>query len=424
MRIKLLNQFLKESYRTDDKAFTRNRKLTFPTLVGLILQKSTKPIQIKLNEFFEFSKEESVTASAYTQARANLSHRIFIDLNKDGFADAFYSVEDYETYKGHRLLAIDGSKIRLPDNKRVREEFGTIRFKNQNTEGHYTGGLCSVFYDVLNENAVDGILSSGNDNEIRLAKEHLKFCNKNDLILLDRNYPGYELFAEILAKNAHFVVRCSSNAFKVVEDFIAREDLEDTIVSLVPSKDHLPKVKQGLLPPEIKIRLVKVELNTGEIEILATSLLDQTKYTTEDFYELYNMRWGIETFYDRLKNNLSLENFTGETPESVKQDFYATILFANLESELTSDADEELMEESSQHKNKKKVNKNISYNVIKEKIFMLLFCNKVDYDEETKALHDIFKMNPTPIRPNRSYPRNTSTRRALNYHTRKKKMVF
>ena len=40
------------------------------------------------------------------------------------------------------------------------------------------------------------------------------------------------------------------------------------------------------------MRLVKVILDDGEIEILATSLLDDKIYKTNDFKILYWKRWG------------------------------------------------------------------------------------------------------------------------------------
>ena len=46
-------------------------------------------------------------------------------------------------------------------------------------------------------------------------------------------------------------------------------------------------------------------------------------------------RWGIETFFGVLKGRLNLENFSGKTAESVKQDFYSTIFISNLETILT-----------------------------------------------------------------------------------------
>jgi hypothetical protein len=74
-----------------------------------------------------------------------------------------------------------------------------------------------------------------------------------------------------------------------------------------------------------------------------------------------------------LKSRLNLENFTGKTVESVKQDFYATILVSNLDSILTEDADEVLAQEITQHP--QKVNTFVSFDSIKTNVLNLLFSN-------------------------------------------------
>lgn len=117
-------------------------------MISLILRKSAKSLQVKLNEFFEHESEATVSASAYTQARASLRHTAFIELNEGGIVNECYDGGEYERYKGYRLLAVDGSKLRLPDTESIREEFGTIRIKSQHTEGRYTGAQSSVLYEL------------------------------------------------------------------------------------------------------------------------------------------------------------------------------------------------------------------------------------------------------------------------------------
>ena len=71
-------------------------------------------------------------------------------------------------------------------------------------------------------------------------------------------------------------------------------------------------------------------LKTGEAEILVTALRDEYTDPRADFAELYRLRWGSETFYGILKTRLALENFTGQSVEAIKQDFYATIYLTML----------------------------------------------------------------------------------------------
>ncbi len=91
---------------------------------------------------------------------------------------------------------------------------------------------------------------------------------------------------------------------------------------------------------------MRVTLDTGENEMLVTSLIDEKIWPTAEFKEIYWLRWGSEGFYDILKTRLELENFTGQTAESVYQDFHATVLLPGMESLLTSGQITELSEKT------------------------------------------------------------------------------
>ena len=54
----------------------------------------------------------------------------------------------------------------------------------------------------------------------------------------------------------------------------------------------------------ITVRTVKVILNTGEVEVPATNLFDSQAYTVLDLKEVCGLRWGIETGYGYLKEEL------------------------------------------------------------------------------------------------------------------------
>ena len=171
-------------------------------------------------------------------------------------------------------------------------------------------------------------------------------------------------------------------------------------------------------------------LDTGETEILVTTLIDEDLYITEDLKELYNLRWGIETFYSIVKTRLALENFTGKSAESVKQDFYATIYITGLESILTSDVNKELEEKTcnpdikKRTKNSQKVNKAVSFNAIKNNVFDLLY-SKTDIDTLVDKLETLFRMNPNCVRKKpRQKRKKVSLTKTINYHKRIKKICY
>jgi ABC-type antimicrobial peptide transport system permease subunit len=121
------------------------------------------------------------------------------------------------------------------------------------------------------------------------------------------------------------------------------------------------------------LKAASIDLPSGEIEILMTSLLDSKKHPTTMFKELYFLRWGIETFYDELKNKLKLEYFTGYSTISIKQDFLCAIFISNLQSVIVNDLQEELKNKNQKTKLNYKINTNLSYGFLKNRILELLF---------------------------------------------------
>ena len=169
---------------------------------------------------------------------------------------------------------------------------------------------------------------------------------------------------------------------------------------------------------------------SSDLEVLATNILDNNILQASDFMELYARRWGIETYYDVLKNRLSLENFTGLTALAVKQDFYATVFLANYEAMLVYDTNLELQEKAEDNKYAQQVNKAQSFNAIKHKAFDIFYSNK-SLSKQMKLLEKLFAINPVPIRPDRKPPprldkekqKSTIATNAINFLKRKKKSV-
>ncbi len=416
------------SSKIGKNSFMRKRKLTFKRVIIFMMMKSVKSLQNSLNEFFDklTDKFETVSASAYSKARRKLSHKAFVALNEKAILEVFYSEEAYKTYKGFRVLGIDGSRIYLPNTDELADEFGKIEIKNQKGHsGNYVSGLASVMYDVLNNFAIDSILVRNDAYEGDLALEHLKKTEKKDLIIGDRGYPSYTLIASIIKENRNFLFRCSRASFTLVNEMFS-SNVNEKIVSLKVPRGYKNKNMLLGLDEKITVRLIKIILDDGETEVLMTSLLDKKKYPISDFKKLYWQRWGIETFFDLLKNRLSLENFTGKSKEAVLQDFYSTILVSNLETMMTIDTEKKLKEKSIEYKNPVKVNKSIAFNIIKNKIIdLLLYDNGKNTDKLLEQMAIIFEQRPTPIRNKRSYPRDkTALSKKLDFHKRRKKQVF
>jgi hypothetical protein len=320
---------------------------------------------------------------------------------------------------------VDGSKLQLPDSRDVRQEFGTIAWTQGSAsqqQGERPYALASVLYDVLNRVAIDARLGKAKAYEVDLAIEHLAHTQAGDLLTMDRNYPSYRMLAELSRHQRDFVIRCSAASFKEARQMLKGEGRDSQIVTLTPCAEQLPVMKRMNLPTSLRIRLVRVRLSTGEWEVLVTSLLDETRYPSTGFLELYGLRWGIETFFGLLKTRLELENFSGTQAEAVRQDFYATVYVSSLESLLTDAAQAQLNAKHTKYP--QTVNRAVSFNAIKYQALDLLFGDE-PLEPLLEKLTALFLSNPCLARKHRNPPRKKSSARVLlNHQKRQKKHCF
>ena len=330
--------------------------------------------------------------------------------------------------------------VTLPNNADTQEAFTCIKVSNQYKEKDKTivQGRVSVIYDVLNNIIVDSIITNSKTHEMKITiNEHLQHTQKYDLIIFDRGYPSYEMFARIIHQTpSDFLIRMKRTMYKKHTEalFDKESGITDIVATITPSTKTVKEMcEKENLPKSIDIRFVQVILDDGEVEVLATSILDPTMIAQQEFKALYFKRWKIETYYDIMKNRLSLENFSGTTVLSIKQDFYATMFISNMESVLSHGLNEELANEEGNKRKKytQKVNKSVSFNTIKNHAFDLFFFPNKEIAKTLDKIYLQLRTNLIAIRQDRHYDRpsereskSTKGIKSANYQKRKKKGGF
>jgi len=263
-------------------------------------------------------------------------------------------------------------------------------------------------YDLLNDIIVDAQIGSTQKGENAFTIDHLDKVSDKVLSIYDRNFASFRIIYEHDKRGLHFLIRCKLTTNNVVKDFV-KNKATTAIVKFYPDNKVIASLKKegiSLTKKEgITVRLVKVKLITGELEILITSLLDQEKYPNSIFGELYNKRWGSEICFDILKNKLQLSLFSGQKPAAIVQEFYATIFNFNLNSILIKDCEEEEKSVSQQRTSDYKVNRNISIGIMLKKVIQLFTSPKNDVEILISQLVTKFTRYMEPVRRCRSYVR-------------------
>lgn len=292
-------------------AFTRHRKLPFNWLMVFIIQSGMKALQRELDAFYkkvtgtDFDIRE-VTKGALTQARSQLKPETFLELNENA-CQTFYDEAPYWVWKGHRLMAVDGTRLLLPRHKTIIEEFGERGF-GPNADSKRSLALASMLYDVLNLVTVDAYIAPYDCSERDLLNQHVPYLKKGDLLLLDKGHPSIAMFYLRRFMGVDFCVRMKEGWWLKVKDF-AESGEKDRIVHFdLPKKDRTHFVEYpSLIQTPLSCRLICVTLENGEKEILCTSLTDKGKYVYDDFPYLYHLRWNEEEAYKLLKARAEME---------------------------------------------------------------------------------------------------------------------
>ena len=389
--------------------FTRNRKLTVSRLIVMIMRFKSS-IQREADRFFkEVLKEDfnirEVTKGAFTTARSKLNPWAFKRLNEVAI-DTFYAQAPIHTWKGKRVLAVDGTTLVLPNHPTIKEKYGEHEF-GPKANSKLSLATASTLYDCLNLIAIDSELASYEIGERELLLKHLNKVKESDVLLLDRGYPCFWLLFLLKAKKIDFCIRMKNKWWLKVNDFIKSSEKEKIVTFKLPKKDYNklsdhPEIRDT----EIKCRLVKIVLETGETEVLCTSLLDFQEYKHEEFKELYNIRWKAEEGYKLLKSRIEVERFSGKTAIAVEQDFYAKNFLLSLTAIYSHPIEERVVKEfkaDEKRKHNQKINRtNAIANT--QDILISVMLNKV-FHKAIEAFDKIVFQTREIIKPNRKNPR-------------------
>lgn len=409
-------------YRMNKTDFSRTRKQPFGDMLLFMFNFLRKSLSIEIDNFVSFInsnkdsfKVQNFTKSAFVQKRRKINPDVFKYLTSV-IVENYYLVNnpDVKLFYGFRIIAVDGSKLTLPFTQELKAFFGITKNQHETT---VVQAISSVFYDVLNRIAIDSFLDNVNSNERELALKHKSHWKGNDLIIYDRGYPSYDFKYEHIKAGINYLMRTKKNHSKVVSAFVSSKK-RTLIVDIFPQRDHVFIGKDYDKNTSIKVRLVRVDLPDGEIEVLITSLLDSQIYPSSMFKELYFLRWGIETYYDELKNKLKVEFFTGYSKTTIFQDFFCAIFISNLQSVIVNSLQEEIKDMNKETKLDYKINTNLSYGFLKNRILELLV-KEAPLEDVFKELESLFLKNTIPIRLNRNNKREVG-----KYRTRRRPKVL
>jgi hypothetical protein len=327
----------------------RLRKRVIDTLMLMLLifrlvcSKNTQSYGTTIDDLWDNCKKmklalpqkSSIAPSSFCAARRKLDEAVFKSANQKILAAYAPDASQYG-WLGHRLFAVDGSKINLP------RELLTCGYSIPTTKAHYPQGLLSCLYQLKSQLPFDFDLTS-HANERLSAMRHLQVLQPDDVVVYDRGYFSYVLLHRHVTTGIHAIFRLEENNYNAIKTFFASPET-DTLITLMPSPQRQAEIRSEFPDLDfvpLKLRLLKYKI-ADTVFCLGTTLLDAHRYPLDVFPDVYHGRWGIEELYKVSKRILIIEDFHGKTERGVKQEIFAHFVLITLNRLFANRADIEL----------------------------------------------------------------------------------
>lgn len=407
--------------KTPDKDFTRTRKMPFHKCMLQIITMGGKSIERELLESHNFSSD-TPTTSAFVQQRDKILPCAFEYL----LHEFNNTNEKIKTFRGYRLLADDGSSLLIPTDPKDSDTY----FAHKSGNKGYNLLHLNAMYDLINNIYVDAIIQPGRSPHEQLALTNMVKRSKIEektILIADRNFESYNIFANLDAKNRNYVIRVKDQNGGIAETLPLPDTEEfDVWVKRILTRRRTKAVKaQPLLyrftPASvpfdfldvdskdefhISFRVVRILLENGEYETLITNL-PSDEFSAADIKELYFMRWGIETSFRTLKYTIGLSYYHSKKRECIEQEVFARMIMYNLVEMITSNVD--IPQEDKRYHYKA----NFTIATLVCRNFMQSWNNAPPPDVEA-----VIRKNILPFRPDRTFKRNIRSQSVASFFYR------
>lgn len=270
------------------------------------------------------AQPHSIAPSSFCAARAKLDEAVFKCANQKILA-AYAADGSAPTWHGHRLFAVDGSKVTLP------RELRAAGYQPPGPTAHYPQGLLSCLYGLQSQLPVDFDLVAHGD-ERRCALRHLHRLQPNDVVVYDRGYFSYPLLHRHWRSAIHAIFRLQESSYSVIGDFFASAHTDTTVIidPCARTRAEIQAQYPDLDIVPLPMRLLKYE-RSGTTFCLGTTLVAADQhYPLAEFMDVYHARWGIEELYKISKHVFVVEDFHAKSERGVKQELFAHFVLVTM----------------------------------------------------------------------------------------------
>jgi len=161
-------------------------------------------------------------------------------------------------------------------------------------------------------------ITEGSVHEVNIAKG-LSFP-KGSMVVADRGYTDYKLFARWTGQGVFFVTRQKRNAqYKVIE----RRPVPENRNIL---RDQIITFKGYYAQKNYPYPLRRIEVWDEEKEETIVLITNHLSFGSTTIASTYKDRWQIEIFFKTIKQNLKIKTFVGTSPNALMVQIWTALI--------------------------------------------------------------------------------------------------
>ena len=183
--------------------------------------------------------------------------------------------------------------------------------------GQLAGKICTVI-EVGSQLPVEiWFTENPKAHDCQFLERLLNLATAKTLLLLDRGFYDFEWWAQLIAKQVHFICAAKSNlVYTVLQDLSITHGLTDRLIEI--GQDRPGK-------PLVRLRLIEIRQGQGWYRYL-TSVLEPEVLPPYVLIDLYARRWRIEDAFHLVKRLLGLSDLWTGSLNGIKLQIWATWL--------------------------------------------------------------------------------------------------
>ena len=329
--------------------FSRERKLSLHTMLLMLVGMGGNSLSKELFDWLGYSSE-TATASAFVQQRDKI-HPEALELLFHEFTRLAVPENLLQDY---RLLAVDGSDLRLPSN--LNDEFSSIR--NSEDSKNYNLVHLDAMYDLMGKVYVDASVQPKkgmNEHKALVSMVDRSEISGNVIAIMDRGYESFNNIAHFQEKSWYYIIRAKESYGIISRLSLPNCSEYDEEITLTltrrQTKETLPLLKAyphryrwiqphttfDFIKPkdskfyDLRFRAVRFAIADGVYETVYTNL-NAEDFPPEKIKNLYHLRWGIETSFKELKYAVGLASLHSKKKDFILQEIFARLILYNYSS--------------------------------------------------------------------------------------------